>query len=237
MTAIPTKLMAAAAAACALAAAGSANAALNAYKPPNYTFPDGFQGFALVTHGGSYNPGVLVGFNPQPEPPGDFTGGLLLPAIQTGINLDNPARPILNNTTDGGAFNFLIALLDLGDGSVMPGDPAPRPNADGFTRFTTSDGGHDISITFQFGGGPVGSWSWGGFNPQPDPPGDFAGGQIGFAADPFMSFSMNIDGSPVTFSLAGAPEPGTWALMIVGLGGAGVVLRRARRQPATAAAA
>jgi hypothetical protein len=238
MIGIRTRLIAAAAAAAfALAAAGSASAALNAYKPPNYTFPSGFEGFKLQTHGGDFNPGVLVGFNPQPEPPGDFTPGFLLPAIHTGINLDNPAAPILNNVTDGGAFDFLIALLDLGDGSVMPGDPAPRPNGDGFTRFNTTEGGHDISIFLQFGGGPVGSWSWGAFNPQPDPPGDFASGEIGFAADPFMRFGMNIDGAPVTFSLAGAPEPGTWAMMIVGFGGAGVVLRRARRQATAATAA
>ena len=35
---------------------------------------------------------------------------------------------------------------------------------------------------------------------------------------------------------SGTPEPATWAMMLVGFGGLGVTLRRARRGPATAAA-
>ena len=37
---------------------------------PAYTFPDGSAGFEFRTSGGLTNPGVLVGFNPQPDPPG-----------------------------------------------------------------------------------------------------------------------------------------------------------------------
>ena len=41
----------------------------------NYTFPDGgaglaLQGFLPAAQNNTYNPGVLVGFNPQPDPPG-----------------------------------------------------------------------------------------------------------------------------------------------------------------------
>jgi hypothetical protein len=225
MVGIRWKLLAAAVAAgVSLAAAGSANAALNAYLPPNYTFPSGFQGFKLASHGGDFNPGVLVGFNPQPDPPGD----------NTMIGLGNPGDPELNNPANGGAFNFLIALLDLGDGSVIPGNPIEPPNSDGFTGFRTFVGGHDISVGLQFGGSPIESFSWGSFNPQPDPPGDWIGGSVGFAGDPFMRLRMSVDGTPETFTLAGTPEPGTWALMLLGFGAAGAALRARRRAAAAA---
>jgi hypothetical protein len=216
MTSIRSRLVAAAAAGAALLAASSASAALNAYMPPNYTFPSGFQGFKLESHGGDFNPGVLVGFNPQPEPPGDATR----------ISLLNPTHPILNNPADGGAFNFLIALLDLGDGFLVPA--VEPPNSDGFTGFRTHINGHDISVSLQFGGSEVTSWSWGAFNPQPDPPGDWGGGAIGFAGDPFMGFSLIVDDHLESFTLAGAPEPGTWGLMLLGFFGAGLALRSRR---------
>jgi len=38
-----------------------------------------------------------------------------------------------------------------------------------------------------------------------------------------------------SFAFAAAPEPGSWALMILGFGGAGAMLRRSRRQGALAA--
>ena len=212
-----------------MAAASQANASFSFGSPPNYAFPDGFQGFALQTHGGMFNPGVLVGFNPQPDPPVIPTADVTSPPTLTRISLENPHVAVLNSPVDGGAFDFLIALLDLGDGSVMPGDPAGAPNGDGLTHFHSMDAGHSIDIFLQFGGSAVGSWSWGAFNPQPDPPGDFADGVIGFAADPFMGMRIEIDGSPLSFSLAGAPEPMTWALMILGLAGCGAMLRRARQ--------
>lgn len=229
MTGIRSKLAAAVAVgAVSLCAAGSASAALNAYRPPNYNFPSGFQGFQLESHGGTFNPGVLVGFNPQPEPPIDACDCAHNPPSDlTGITLRDPTRPTLNNPADGGAFDFLIALLDLGDGSVLPA--VQMPNGDGFTGFNTDVNGHHIVMQLQFGGSEVTSWSWGAFNPQPDPPGDWGGGVIGFAGDPFMSFRLIVDDHLESFSMAGAPEPGSWALMLTGFFGAGLALRSRRR--------
>ena len=232
MTGIRLRLLAAAAVAgFGLAAAGSADAALNAYKPPNYTFPSGFAGFKLKTSGGPINPGVLVGFNPQPEPPGDAGFDQHNPpGFRTGISLLNPNVAFLNNPTDGGAFDFLIALLDLDDGALLPA--VRPPNADGFTGFRTDIKGHDISVSLQFGGSEITSFSWGAFNPQPDPPGDWGAGAIGFAHDPFMAFRMSVDGNPLSFSMT--PEPGTWGLMLTGFFGLGLALRARRRSAAAA---
>jgi hypothetical protein len=225
------KLIALAAASAFALAAGQASAALNAYVPPNYAFPDGSPGFALQTHGGGFDPVVLVEFNPVNSEVVIGSDGVLDHSFSFGTHLDptNAHTPFLQNNVDGGALNFLIALLDVGDGSVIPGNPVSPPNSDGHTGFHGMDAGHVIDINFIFGGSDVMSWSWGAFNPQPDPPGDFISGEIGFAADPFMGFQLDIDGTPRTFTLAGAPEPGTWALMIAGLAGAGLMLRRARQ--------
>ncbi|WP_394760717.1 PEPxxWA-CTERM sorting domain-containing protein [Phenylobacterium sp.] len=49
---------------------------------------------------------------------------------------------------------------------------------------------------------------------------------------------MGLDNVVLTSGLAGAvPEPATWALMLVGFGGLGAVLRRAKRNPSGVTAA
>ena len=210
---------AALAAALALAAAGAAQAA-----SPNYTFPGGSPGFALVSHGGVVNPGVLVGFNPQPEPPGK---GL------TVLDLTNPFAPQLDNPATDPGFSFLFALTGLGDAMI----PLPvAPNTDGRTRFRQEIGGHLLDVSLVFGPGPVDPSSWVAFNPQPDPPGDVWGASFLFLGreDPFAGFTVSIDGTPLSFTLAdGVPEPAGWALMIAGFGLVGATLR-ARRPTAQA---
>jgi len=46
--------------------------------------------------------------------------------------------------------------------------------------------------------------------------------------------AVGLGESLATISVAAIPEPGTWALMIMGFGGAGTLLRARRRQAATA---
>lgn len=53
----------------------------------------------------------------------------------------------------------------------------------------------------------------------------------------FFAEAMTLDGTPIDYrftvtQLTAVPEPGTWAMMIVGFGAAGVMLRSSRRRQA-----
>ncbi len=211
--------LALAAACVSLTLAGAAQAAqAQVWQAPNYVFPSGQQGFKLQSHGGIINPGVIVGFNPQPEPPGDRGDGSL-------IALLNPSEPHLFNPSTDGSFTFLIGLLFPGDGSVISLPDAP--NSDGFTGFTDVFQGHTFQVSLRFGPGQVDARTWSSFNPQPDPPGDVLAGQFQFfgALDPDMFIRITEDRTPLTFTLDSVPEPESWALMILGFGGIGAMLR------------
>lgn len=224
-----------AACAAALALAGAAQAGDGSVRPPNFKFADGFVGYSLASHGGVVNPGILVGFNPQPDPPGDAGFSL--------IDLTDPFHPTLHAPKIEGAGYRLEFFHNLADGSVHPID---APNSDGFTGFRGMFNGHDVNVTFHFGGGVVDPGSWVGFNPQPDPPGDGVAQDFHFlgarefgvtsfadtAPNATVTFGVTVDGQALRFSVT--PEPATWAMMLMGFGGAGAVLRRRRRELALA---
>src|SRR3954469_15607583 len=73
--------------------AGAAQAGDGSVRP-NYKFSDGAAGFRLQTHGGPINPGVFVGFNPQPEPPGDFKPTALNSYKTSSLDLSDAFAPI-----------------------------------------------------------------------------------------------------------------------------------------------
>jgi len=210
-----TKIAAAGLACLALAAAGAAHASEGSIMS-NYTFPDGSKGFAFQALNGVGNPGVIVGFNPQPDPPG-VPPTVLIPG--------NPISPTLFNPVVGQPFSLEFSITGFGDGSVTP---PPAPNADGVTGFEQVIGGHVFDVGFSFGPGPVNPGSWVGFNPQPDPPGFGFG--VGFAffgaADPWASFHVTEDGTLLNFTLSSAPEPSTWLMLAGGIGLLGATLRR-----------
>lgn len=230
-----THKLAALAAGLALAWAGAAQAGDGSVQPSNFRFADGSRGFALASVGGPINPGVLVGFNPQPDPPGDVGFAL--------IDLTDPFHPTVHAPLiEGSGYRFQF-FHTLGGRSVAE---LGAPNADGFTGFREMFEGHAIDVMFHFGPGQVDAASWVGFNPQPDPPGK------GFAQDfkflvpavhdarafdirgpnAVVTFGLSIDGQALSFSAT--PEPATWAMMILGFGGTGAVLRRRRREMALA---
>ena len=222
-----SKLAAGFAAALALATAVPALAGDGSVFPPNYRFPDGLAGFSLVSHGEGHGlllPAVLVGFNPQPEPPG--IGG-------TTLDLTDPTHPTLFNPATGD-FLFHFSIVGFGDGSVRPS---------GITDGTSNlhhelGGGHFLDATFNFSPSPFG---WDLLTPRVAPPGNFFAAHLDYTGvDPWAFFEIRIDGGdPLSFSLAptdgGIPEPSAWALMLAGFGATGIVLRSRRLRAAIAA--
>jgi hypothetical protein len=216
-----------------LAAAGLAAAAAPALAgdgsviPPNYRFGDGLEGFRLSTSHGLLLPAVLVAFDP-PAP----IRAEAVDMFRTTIDLTDGSRPTLFNPTEGQPFIFHFSVVGLGDSHL--GAP-PFPDASGFTGFRHVAGDHVFDINFQFGPGEVTSWR--ALDPDPGPPGNWFSVEMTFAGDPFASFSITEDGEPLQFGLApaaGAPEPGTWALLLGGLFAMGGALRLARRGPTAA---
>jgi len=191
------------------------SAALQSSAGPNYTFADGSTGYRFTTAGGLTNPGVIVGFNPQPDPPG-FVGDQLL---STGLTTS------ISTPANAGGYSFDMAFLGLGTRALpLPG----APSTDGITTesFQIGSSVFDVVMTFQ---GPGSAINWAAFNPQPDPPGVWFGAQFGYpvVTDPTASFRVYENGAPLSLSLA-VPEPTPWVLLIVGVGAVGAQARRRR---------
>jgi hypothetical protein len=186
---------------------------------PNYTFGDGSKGFAFDTAGGIVNPEVLVGFNPQPDPPG-FSGDIYTPE-------GGGARIFTPPSATG--YQFELSFLGLGSGRLAT---PMAPNSDGVTgeSFRIGDNTFDVTIAFS---GPAAARDWAAFNPQPDPPGRWFGSTFDFGAvgDPTATIRITENGAPLSLSLA-APEPSAWALVIIGVGAVGMMARGQRRDPA-----
>jgi PEP-CTERM motif len=191
---------------------------------PAYTFPDGSAGFEFRTSGGITNPGVLVGFNPQPDPPGFPT---------TTADLRDPTSPVFDQATGTSAYLVTVSLLLPGTPSLLlPADL----EADGSVR-VTCDGsvakacdGSVFQISLAFPADDVTSWS--SFNPQPDPPGIYFSYLATFRGAPTFALSITDGGNPLTFSPV--PEPATWALMAVGFVSLGAFAMRRRTKPEVA---
>ena len=126
--------------------------------------------------------------------------------------------------------------------------PAPSPDFRGETSFQFMVGSHTFDVLLGFAVDPgwtVGSWSWGAFNPQPEPPGSFVtmqfqalpAVQAQALVDPQMSFSILEDGSPLDLALAPTPVPAALPLFASGLGGFGLLQWRRRRKHAALATA
>lgn len=208
----------------------------------NYTFPDGSGGFALLSRGGPVNPGVLVGFNPQSEPPGDRP---------TDLSLSNASSPVLTqappNACDGSVcpaptYQFVMSFLGIGSPTFTS---AAMPDARGNTSFQFtvdgSGGPHQFEVLLNIAldfSATVQSWSWGAFNPQPEPPGDFIAFQFtpSAAVDPQVTFSVLEDSSPLQFRLAATPIPAALPLFASGLAGLGLLGWRRRRRTVAAIA-
>lgn len=203
--------------------------------------------FSTSGPGGFINPSVLVGFNPQPEPPGDAVGlntqsdpsGFQHDPPEPDLNLSDPTHPTLTQPGEG-TFSILFGIHGPSGDPVtfhLPdGDPILR-EGHGYHNFFATIGEQAFRVSFDIGGYTGG---WAGFNPQPEPPGDFGGpNSVGFlfTGDPSLTVTLEAgNGGIDDFSSAGlyaftevsspVPEPGS--LGLVGLGVAGIVCSRRR---------
>ncbi len=117
---------------------------------PAYTFPDGSAGFEFLTSGGPTNPGVLVGFNPQPDPPG-------VPTVTA--DLRDPTSPVFAQTTKATAYLVTVSLLLPGTpGLLLPavlGDGSVTATCDGSVSKACDGSVFKLSLAFR----DITSWS------------------------------------------------------------------------------
>ena len=215
-----------------------AGALLCALAAPVHAAPivDWADAFRLEASGGVTDPVVLIGFNPQPDPPVRITT----------LDLRDPTAPRLVITGQSNPQLFIL-FLAIGVGELHgPGTPMmdfdlpPLSGADlsSYQFRATGDGSvHDVTLTFSTSSaGIIDGTSIVGFNPQPDPPGDFGafdvmGLEFGFTSLSDAIVTLQITdgaGTPLSFAATTVPEPAT--LSLLGLGVVALRLRQ-RRQP------
>lgn len=201
------------------------------------------EAFALRGSGGLVDPVLLVGFDPQPDPPGARSDlGLLLPAAPT-LTLRGVSDP------PGGRQFFDVffgLLLPAAPGLLLPYLPfdlVPDPIASAPTRTlhlraVDRAGATLVDIFVDFAstsGGVLDGASAVAFDPQPEPPGDFPLGQafgLNFAMTSLSDVALTLrmsDAAGAAISFAPVPAPGGVVLLAGALTGLAMTRRRRDR--------
>jgi len=195
--------------------------------------------FTLATTGGTINPGIYVGFNPQPDPPGTPPTTLLLNDSFFPLLTYVPPGPCTQESSC--SAGLVLSFTGIGSPTLNP-PPDPEKisnNADlNFpisyyqTGFNFSTSGHDFSVTLDIYG-PTSLTDWTSFNPQPDPPGDGFAYQFSFLSDPAVGLSITEDGTNLNF--AETPLPPSLPLLFSGIGTLGLLGWRRKNKAAAVA--
>lgn len=194
---------------------------------------DWSEAFALESRGAALDPLVLVGFDPQPEPP------VTARAVLDLADRTSPILVLRDQSNPPGAlqlFDFFLAI-DVGQTIAivpcfLPSDLDPRLELE--VRSDTATGPLLFTLLADFStssGGLVDPASVVGFDPQPDPPGA-SGARFGLTlafdklSDVQVRFSvLPADGPPLAFTQV--PEPSALALLGLGVAACAASRRRA----------
>ncbi len=175
---------------------------------PTYPLPSALH--YLGTSGpGPINPGVIVGFNPQPDPPG----------FADRVDLANPMDLMI---AFGGAVPRTTTILFNMHGLSM-GDPYSMMGVGTFMElgdhmasymFDEMGDGAMYQVTFDISGFAGG---WTSFNPQPDPPGDLGFAFTAMSTDPGLSVQIDyVLPSGGLAPLSFIPEPAGLGFLLMG---------------------
>lgn len=197
---------------------------------------DWSDGFLLQTAGGLVNPAVLVGFNPQPEPPayaGETQFSIVGGAAQLVVtDVSNPVGGLQN-------FQFLFGVASNA-GPLQSFTVPPDPINDFRVGFSIDAGGVPVDLSAivdvqSSSGGGIAPGSAVAFNPQPEPPAFGLGGFETYGLD-FGVTSLSdvtltlriVDAAGEQLDLRAIPEPATLGMSLLALMAFGAASHRCR---------
>ena len=190
--------------------------------------------FLLQTTGGTVNPGVLVGFNPQPEPPAFGT----LFSINDGVaelTITGVSNPV-GGPPQGFQFLFGAAAPGGKTGVVYPPDPINDFRIAFGIDFASGQSAFTAIVDVQSSsGGGIAPGSDVMFNPQPEPPatgfGNFDTYGLDFAMASLSDVTLTLrilDAAGNQLDLVAVPEPASAVMFGLALSGFGLVAWRRR---------
>lgn len=174
-------------------------------------------GFPLLTVGGPVNPGVLVGFNPQPEPPGTAATLFTLVGGEAKLTIPNISDPPGAKQN----FQFLLGVSSTQGTPVITADPG-TPFRVAFSIDLGSSAADFTAIVdvMSASGGVVALGSAVAFNPQPEPPGGAVGYGVDFNMTSLSDVTLTLrieDGAGNLVPLVVAPVPAVPGVSVWGM--------------------